>query len=60
MVQKLKWHKLLEEGKQFVRAFGQNEKTIDHIEDTKDKTIIVLKNKKRFIFNWKRIHLSAT
>ena len=59
MAQKLKWHKLSEEGKRFVHAFGQNGKTLDYIEDTKDKTIIVLKNKKRLIFKWEDIHLSA-
>jgi hypothetical protein len=59
MVQELKWHKLSEEGKRFVLAFGQNEKAVNYIEDTKDKTIIVLKNKNRLIFNWKDIHLSA-
>lgn len=59
MVQKLKWHKLSEEGKRFAHAVGQNEKTVDYIEDTKDKTIIVLKNKERLMFNWRNIHLSA-
>jgi len=59
MVQKLKWHELSEEGKKFVYAFGQNKKTVDYIEDTKDKTVIVLKDKNRLIFNWKNIHLSA-
>lgn len=59
MVQKLKWHKLSEEGKKFVRDFGQNEKTVDYIEDTEDETIIVLKNKDRLTFNWRSIHLSA-
>lgn len=32
---------------------------VDYIEDTKDKTMIVLKNKNRLIFNWKNIHRSA-
>lgn len=59
MVQKLKWHDLYEEGKRFVHAFGQNEKTIDYVEGTKDKTVIVLKDKKKLIFNWENIHRSA-
>lgn len=59
MAQKFKWHKLSEEGKNFVRAFGQNEKTVNYIEDMGDETIIVLKNKDRLTFNWRSIHLSA-
>jgi hypothetical protein len=59
MVQKLKWCQLSEEGKRFVSAFGYNEETIDYVEDTKNKTTIVLKNKEKVIFNWDKIHRSA-
>lgn len=58
-MKRLYWHHLSEGGKKFVMAFGYNEETIDYVEDTKNKTTIVLKNKEKTIFNWDKIHRSA-
>jgi len=59
MTERLSWDQLSEEGKSFVSAFGQSEDTIDYIIDTAEKTIIVLKNKERTVFDWRKIHSSA-
>jgi len=59
MVQKLKWCQLSEEGKRFASVFGYNEEIIDYVEDTKNKTTIVLQNKEKVIFDWDKIHCSA-
>lgn len=56
---KIKWNQLSEEGKNYVSAFGYTKDMIDYLLDTNNKTAIVLRNKEKIIFDWRKIHLSA-
>jgi len=59
MAEKIKWEQLSRQGENFIKAIGQNRKTIDYIKDNRNKTEIVLKNNEKIIYNWRKIHLSA-